>query len=405
MELNTKEELYSFLDNYTAARRSEIDTHGLKQGTGLIKSYVLETSQHNGIPDIEDALSMSGITAQSINDDLFVIKRNLAPIGYAEPLTSRYFAIHSFEVNDDADQIIRRATKQSPKLDSLWLTSDVFQQLLKQYIEPQSPHRWINMRFEQRPRYEFGVTKEIDETTGEIIDIDTETESDVSNQYWGGFFSQRAEEWAATLHQYQEIQPRWNAIKMLRIPGSEQGGYDLWYWGKMTYRTSSFREGRALLKFVSTAYEKLTAAIEDAIWLEAEETHIGEQSFAHLRGLPAIFEFEHELSPRVFANFIESTFDGDHEPFRLWGNPIWLGENKVHVYGMDLHLWQPVYMEFTRKRFLFLLPTGTCGNTVHRLFSNIQRYIDPTVHLTIGGTNYGKMIENAIQGHEVFDER
>jgi hypothetical protein len=89
-------------------------------------------------------------------------------------------------------------------------------------------------------------------------------------------------------------------------------------------------------------------------------------------------------------------------PLRLMGNPIRLSERKVHVYGVDLHLWQRIYLEMTPKHMTVVLPRGTCGNTIHRLVTNIQRYVAPTINVFIGDTRYSDLIQNVFLGKETM---
>ena len=84
----------------------------------------------------------------------------------------------------------------------------------------------------------------------------------------------------------------------------------------------------------------------------------------------------------------------------MWGNPIYLSEKKVHVYGVDLHLWQRIYLDLTPKRFVVILPRGACGNTVHRLVTNTQRYLDPGVKTFIGDRPYNDLIRDTLLGRE-----
>jgi hypothetical protein len=98
------------------------------------------------------------------------------------------------------------------------------------------------------------------------------------------------------------------------------------------------------------------------------------------------------LSEQLFDRFITLTFDQGKGPFRLWGNPIKRSGPRVHVYGLDLHLWQKIYLDMTPTRFVVILPNGTCGNTVHRLATNIQRYLDPLVQVRLGSTLYEDLI-------------
>ena len=81
--------------------------------------------------------------------------------------------------------------------------------------------------------------------------------------------------------------------------------------------------------------------------------------------------------------------------FRLWGNPIRLGPKKVHVYGVDKHLWQPIFLEITDKHIVAIIPKGTCGNTVHRLVSNIQIYLDPAAEVTLGNKSYREIAKDS----------
>ncbi len=44
----------------------------------------------------------------------------------------------------------------------------------------------------------------------------------------------------------------------------------------------------------------------------------------------------------------------------LWGNPIWLGPNKAHVYGAWKRKWQIVFVEFTDRRIVVLRKHPSC---------------------------------------------
>ncbi len=169
----------------------------------------------------------------------------------------------------------------------------------------------------------------------------------------------------------------------------------------MTHRAPSFREGRSQLVEITRLYDSVTTAIEEAIWLNLEPVDLPGGPSMRIGGAPVIFEFSSPLPDQTFQNLVSTTFEQGRGPLRLWGNPISLGERKVHVYGLDLHLWQRLYMELTPQRFLFILPHGTCGNTVHRLMTNLQRFVDPAVTMTIGDTAYAELFENALLGREV----
>jgi hypothetical protein len=67
----------------------------------------------------------------------------------------------------------------------------------------------------------------------------------------------------------------------------------------------------------------------------------------------------------------------------------------VHVYGLDRHLWQPLFLELTATGCVAIIPNGTCGNAVHRLVTNIQRYLDPGAIVHLGDQRYSAMVQEA----------
>ena len=83
---------------------------------------------------------------------------------------------------------------------------------------------------------------------------------------------------------------------------------------------------------------------------------------------------------------------------RLWGDPVRLGPTKVHVYGADRHLWQPINLEITAKRLIAILPKGTCGNTFHRLVTNVQTYVCPEIDVWLGEKPFREVIDGSQRG-------
>lgn len=110
-------------------------------------------------------------------------------------------------------------------------------------------------------------------------------------------------------------------------------------------------------------------------------------------GVPLIVRFDEALSQATFKNWISKAFR-KHNAFQLWGEPIQLGPTKVHVYGADRHLWQPINVEMTDKHLVAILPKGTCGNTFHRLVANLQRYISPKIEAWIGSRPFESFLSN-----------
>ena len=74
----------------------------------------------------------------------------------------------------------------------------------------------------------------------------------------------------------------------------------------------------------------------------------------------------------------------------------WRGPTKVHVAAIDLHLWQPFLLEATSSQLTAVLPRGTCGNTIHRLVTNVQRLLDPNVDVWLGSERYETAVQDSM---------
>jgi hypothetical protein len=68
-------------------------------------------------------------------------------------------------------------------------------------------------------------------------------------------------------------------------------------------------------------------------------------------------------------------------PFRLWGMPRQIGTSRWQVWAADLHMAQPLALDFSERSLVIALPAGTCGNTVVRLVSNLQRTLSSNISM------------------------
>jgi len=68
-------------------------------------------------------------------------------------------------------------------------------------------------------------------------------------------------------------------------------------------------------------------------------------------------------------------------PFRLWGIKNRISKNMIQVIGVDLHTGDSVDLEVSPFLIRIYLPKGSCGNTVLRLYANLQHYFDSATKL------------------------
>jgi len=399
LHFTSREKVFDFLDDYACQRKEEIDRHQLGKDQGLIKTYLMETLPTNGnaVMDVPVILRGTGWRITPVDEAaLYRVRDKEGELGFLETLSSRHLALHSTKKTDRADKALRNAVFATAQLDFAWLAGSTFQTVWQHLVLPQMPDRFVTFKFEHLARFEDAPWDESDEELDEDWSADELIERRASTLA----ITERSNQIARFLPQLQTYHPPFKAIKMLRIPAAEaRGGYDFWSWGKVTYRAPTFRDGRTQILSITRLYEQTTRAIERRLWLQAEKTTLrdGGESVT-LTGAPVTLAFDPPLSLSTFQNFITTTFERGQGPLRLWGNPIPLGERKVHVYGIDLHLWKRIYLEITPQRMIVILPQGTCGNTVHRLVTNVQRYLDPTVRVFIADERYNDLVKGAFLG-------
>jgi hypothetical protein len=68
-------------------------------------------------------------------------------------------------------------------------------------------------------------------------------------------------------------------------------------------------------------------------------------------------------------------------PFRLWGLRNKVLPNMQKVVAVDLHTGDPIDLEITPSLIRVYLPKKSCGNSVLRLYVNLQHHFDATVRL------------------------
>ncbi len=399
--ISSREAMIRYLDGYSSERLEELDERKAKNP--LTKSYLIEhTGDSERIKPIDSILNNNGIDTEIIDDNLFRISdRNLPDnMGFLEVLTPRYFTIYTSIESKDSDKWINKLVMSSPELDHVWLSGLTFNVLWDKIIQSNHPNRYVKIGFLHDSIYQIDnecSDKEDDEDIPpEEINIDEVYERRASKISLVDKISVVQEK----LIQLQKIYSPLYAINQLRFPSSSGGGHDFFDNGKVTNRSGNFRDHRNHVLFVQRIYENLMDSTENKVWYSIQkESAVTPGAFQKLIGAPVSIIFSEPLNNDTFEYWIKSTFDKSRENrFRLWGNPIRLGPNKVHVYGVDRHLWQQIFLELTTDHLMAIIPQGTCGNTVHRLVTNIQRYIDPAASVYIGDINYSDLVEQSSKG-------
>ena len=402
--VQTREQSMEYLEGYAIDRQAELEEGRTK--AGLVKSYLLETVPPGmSSPDLRPAFQAVGARLDTLDGDLHKIwdSEQGRHIGLLEHLLSRHPVIYSNEASEFIDRWCNRLVNSTPSLDRLWLSGITFERLWEKIVQINPGRRFGRLAFEHQSVFEIDSeeTDEQDDLEGSFApDEADDGKGEQIRERRASRFTvvDRLEVLKDTLPQLQRIYHPLYSISQLRFPAVGKGGHDFYYNGKVTNRSDSFADHRAHLLYVLRIYKEATEATEQAAWYaqaNTQESLTVEMGTIH--GTPVIMRFSDELPLEVFEQWIKSTFRYKRNRFRLWGTPLQLGPKKVHVYGADRHLWQPIFMEITTRQLVAILPEGTCGNTIHRLVTNVQHFVDPAVMVWVGDRSYSDFIQQATE--------
>ena len=167
----------------------------------------------------------------------------------------------------------------------------------------------------------------------------------------------------------------------------------LYFDGQATNRSDSFAEHRSTVALVLKLYRRITEHAEDRLWFDT--TSVDDEGLIR-QGAPLTIRFGEPLSKPTFDRFVSLALERWTSRFRIGGYVTRRGPTKVHMAAIDRHLWQPLLLEVTSRHMLGVLPRGTCGNTIHRLVTNVQRYLDPNVDVWLGNESYASAVSNSM---------
>ena len=405
-QIHNRHQMIRFFDGYAIERMEELDARKLKRP--LVKSHLLEildgeeARTNQGLRDIFDR---RGVRLEPLEEELFLVTDDqMGDIGFLERLRPRIVALYSTMKSDELGRWVRRLVLDSPEIDHVWLSGATFGVLWELVTRLSQPHRFTRLVFTHESIFD------VDGAALEPGEDEDEVSQDPEDEEVGQIKERRATSFRLVdrigviqekLKELQRIYSPLYAITQLRFPSPVgPGGHDFYDNGRVTNRSQSFRDHRSHLLYVVRIYEQLLKSTEEQAWYSIQDSVSVPGQFHKIVGAPVVIRFQEPLNRVVFDNWIRATFQSKRNRFRLWGHPIRLGPTKVHVYGVDCHLWQPLFLELTAKGCIAIIPNGTCGNTVHRLVTNIQRYLDPGAEAFIGDKPYRQMVEESTRAGE-----
>jgi hypothetical protein len=401
-------EVYRFFNGLSAEGQE-----GLRKGytpVPLVKTFLLEhVSSRNGVTPKAPAkiFRRLGLEIRHLDETFLELKAwekadpapRLRIAGYLEQYDERFFAFHTAEKAAKAKRQVQRWIGSSPDLDFTWFSGQLLQSLWDRDVSCRGDALFSKLVFRHESVFDLPEDlsqeteleeEEVDQEEG--LDDERDDRPERDRRRVRSEIRDRIGPIRKALRNLQGNYPPLNALYALRLPSRiRRGGHDLYQMGQVTNRSDSFEDHRNTVRYLYRTYKSLLENTENSAWL-TEERIGGQRAVRFFRGVPLIINFAEELPETTFNRWVELAFK-KRNLFRLWGDPVRLGPRKVHVYGADRHLWQPIHLEMTAKRVVAILPKGTCGNTFHRLVTNVQRYVCPKIDVWLGAKPFQQVID------------
>ena len=281
---------------------------------------------------------------------------------YVDFTNPRYWLLHSMGSSSALDWLTGRLVKARPELDRAWLSADFLER-----VSNMGSFRGLGLDYDRRviPDVDF----EDPEAPAEFLKM----------QLWASNAGN-----VLNILRHKDAFPNDTTLLKVKVKfwlnGEPDGDFsldDIKYDGKVTARGTSFQSHITL---VSEIYEDYANQIRNLEEKYALETHQSDGRL-FLNGAPINLLFKRPIADMEI--FCERVFSCG-EPFRLWGVPIRVAEDFYRVEGFDLHIGNPIQFEIAPEFVRVYLPTGSCGNSVVRLYTNLQHHYDALIQAEDG---------------------
>ena len=402
--LESREHFVDYLEGIVPATVAEVKE--AKSTRKLVKTYMLETARHGqATPELADVFAKR-VELHRLDDTLYRVEdaaHDGNVVGLLEALDERHPVLYTTLASHDSKKWVRQVVDHNPWLDRLWLSSQILFQLWRQVQSNTPGNRYVRLGFEHEAWYEASSDLEAldldasevnDDTAAEMEDEDDDiSASFVERRKSKVTLTERLAVLEQTLDRLVDLYDPLHSLVKLQMPSEGRGGHMLFYDGQATNRSDSFAEHRAAVAQVLKLYRRITEHAEDQLWVDT--TTVGADGF-NVEGAPLTIRFSEPLSEPTFDRFVSLGLQRWTSRFRIGGYVTRRGPTKVHMAAIDRHLWQPLLLEVTSKQLLGVLPRGTCGNTIHRLVTNVQRLVDPNVDVWLGDEHYESAVRDSM---------
>jgi hypothetical protein len=375
---NTRRELAQHLEEVMSHAYAQLEERQrLEADTSLLKTYLVEAhrlraADHDRtlqviretfIPDVLGARVEPQIH-ETEDERFFNVefgRRDDQSVLYVDASNPRFWLVHSTAKSNDVDPIIDKLVHNTNEFDHAWLPM----QLLSR-IAGFGSLRGLGLDYDRRP----------------VPDVDFE-EPDAPVQFlkiqlWGN----RAQDVLRILQQ-QDAFPDATTLSKVKVKyfldhlDENFCLADIKYDGKVTGRGTSYQSYITLITNLYRDYAQRIEEYERRFMVK----FTNHDNRVNIEGEPLNVRFTQPI-PNL-QKFCERVFSGSY-PFRLMGVPIATGRKNFRVNAIDLHVGKRMTFEVSPEFMRVYLAPGGCGNSLARLYTNLQHHYNSQIEAVDG---------------------
>lgn len=357
--VNSQKEFMDYLENVIYPPKIDEDELPSKGRLRELKTYILESNEVFPSRIESDSFSTE-ITDTGLNDlkilRMFGQGRDTGKLAefYMNTSDNRFLVLHTNYKSDETNRFIDLLTKDVRyTFDSAWFPSNILQKLSE---KPGNKFKGFGVHYSDQ------FLKPDNES-----DIDTE---DLNMDMTGSM--------ALEMQELIGTKPRIKsavAYNKIRISRGQHNSFwnsvqdDVHNTGYFSVkRGKSVQDHLYLVGNTKDEYSEIITKVEDQ--------RIGVKNIEGrtlVEGKAFDFEFPRPIENLVL--FVEKLFNVA-SPFRLWGMKTKIYDGYFRILGVDLHTGSPMDFEISKEMMRVYLFKSNCGNTILRLFTNLQIHYD-----------------------------
>ncbi len=322
----------------------------------LLKTFIMESNQ--GLLEQTDSFDVvlhKTKTALPEIDIITLEHNGIRARFYVDTSDRRFWLLHTNDLAKHARYVFDRLV-YSPKaaFDKVWLPMQMIQKVANL---PRNSFRGFGLEYTDF----FALNRELEQSVAELkMRVSGASSIDALN----------------ALRTEEKIENSL-AYSMVRVKRGDPQNYvidELGYAGRFTaIGGSSIDDYMSLIEITRRIYKNTLEAIErNSLGIKQVEN----RTLVEGQAFDLVLKREIE-DIGLFADILSTS----KKPFRLWGLKNKISKDYFQVFGVDLHTGDSLNLEISDHLIRVYLPKGSCGNTVLRLYTNLQHYFDSNIKL------------------------